>query len=286
MIIWTGHGILIPIFWIAGFILGVTVGGALGAVIGAEKGLPLGFALGGLCGAGLVWLYALTFGKSTEQLLQDPRTGQMVRLVKRNSLFFIPAFAWAVIASVAVLPIGGMGLIAMTAPSPERLELAELAEMAEMADLDLGVPDEEGEEEGSPSPDAGADADAAESPDAESAGPVAATEPTETAPAETSPAGDGRSEEPSQPTPAEASSAETTAAATESREQALPTAQRDWKSTDGRSLRASLIGFVDGSGESGEFEREDGERFTIPVERFDAETQGELRALFEAAGRE
>ncbi len=284
MIIWTGHGILIPIFWIAGFILGVTVGGALGAVIGAEKGLPLGFALGGLCGAGLVWLYALTFGKSTEQLLQDPRTGQMVRLVKRNSLFFIPAFAWAVIASVAVLPIGGMGLIAMTAPSPERLELAELAEMA---DLGLGVSDEEGEEEeGSTSPDAGADADAAESPDAESAGPVAATESAETVPAEKSPAGDGRPEEPSQPTPAEASSGETTAAATESRTQALPTAQRDWKSTDGRVLRASLIGFVGGSGESGEFEREDGERFTIPVERFDAETQGELRALFEAAGRE
>lgn len=59
----------------------------------------------------------------------------------------------------------------------------------------------------------------------------------------------------------------------------LPTSVREWKSSDGRVMRASLIRFSDDLGLAADFKREDGEVFNVPVGRFSEETQAELRAL-------
>jgi hypothetical protein len=59
---------------------------------------------------------------------------------------------------------------------------------------------------------------------------------------------------------------------------------RDWTSADGRSMRASLIRFIDGTGEQAEFKREDGAVFTIAIDQFSPETQTELKLLFEKSG--
>lgn len=115
MIIWSGHGILIPIFGGIGLFLGTLLGVALG---GEKIGPQLGLTLGGIFGTGLIWLYALTFGKPTELVLQDPRTGAPVRIRKSNTFFFIPAIAWAILSSVGALFVTIIGIFVMSkAPS-------------------------------------------------------------------------------------------------------------------------------------------------------------------------
>ncbi|WP_395742114.1 hypothetical protein [Prosthecobacter sp.] len=46
---------------------------------------------------------------------------------------------------------------------------------------------------------------------------------------------------------------------------------RDWKSADGRPLRAALLRVTNDAGGSGVFRRADGQEFTIPFEKFDKE---------------
>ena len=60
---------------------------------------------------------------------------------------------------------------------------------------------------------------------------------------------------------------------------ALLTDLRDWKDAAGRPLRAALVRFTDEARSIGEFKREDGQLFTIPVEKFSAEDQAFLAPL-------
>jgi len=90
----------------------------LGAMIGGEKlGAGLGMTIGGILGAGLVWLYALTIGKTVEQLLHDPKTGKPVRLRRSHSFFFIPAFAWAILATIGAMGMVVIGTVTMVSGS-------------------------------------------------------------------------------------------------------------------------------------------------------------------------
>ncbi len=104
MLIWSGHGILIPIFYILGFVFA--------AVITSVMNLSSDWAMvvGGWIGAAAVLLYARTIGKTKSQTLIDPKTNLPVVLNKRHSLFFIPAIAWAVLLIILafVITIGGV----------------------------------------------------------------------------------------------------------------------------------------------------------------------------------
>jgi hypothetical protein len=116
MIIWSGHGILIPLLAIIGLVIGTVFGGLIG---GEKAGPVLGFTIGGLLSTGLVWLYALTIGKTKETILLDPATGQQVRHRRSHTFFFIPAFAWAVLSSVGAVLLVVMGILAMMAGPSE-----------------------------------------------------------------------------------------------------------------------------------------------------------------------
>jgi hypothetical protein len=59
----------------------------------------------------------------------------------------------------------------------------------------------------------------------------------------------------------------------------LPIPERDWTSSDGRPLRASLQRFLPGEPLTGEFKRSDGSLFTVPVERFSTADKQTLREL-------
>lgn len=59
----------------------------------------------------------------------------------------------------------------------------------------------------------------------------------------------------------------------------LPTPMRDWRDASGRPLRASLVRFLDESGATGEFRREDDQVFQVPVERFSAEDQTYIQSF-------
>jgi hypothetical protein len=62
----------------------------------------------------------------------------------------------------------------------------------------------------------------------------------------------------------------------------LPTPVCDWRSADGRVLRASLVRFTDATGTNAEFKREDGTVFTIPVDKFSLTDKAELQRMFNA----
>jgi len=434
MIIWGGHGILIPVFWVMGFFFGSTVG----VFLGGEKGGPgASIMLGGLVGCGLVWLYALTFGKPREQVLVDPKTGQPFHYRKSNSFFFIPAFVWAILTSILAvfLSVVGIGLMVAGPSTPKEQppgaaelqaaehlittkskgvthgntpEAREMAlEFSRISDEMRGALIEEGKSPkvsltggefltycqvsehgtaflvhvpglrkftdeakqvmaeaswfaanqavagmnpppknlavgmrgmilyetillGAPSKDlendptggvvsrhpshesqvlrpfftsipaaeATADKPAQPSsphpsetpePKPESSTAEATSEPAAapgptlkpdqpetTAPPSASPdkPAPSKADAPA-PAPAPAPATPTSASLT------LPTEVREWTSGDGRTLRAALIRFPDASGAQAEFKREDGQVFTIPLDRFSSETQSELRKIFE-----
>ena len=66
-------------------------------------------------------------------------------------------------------------------------------------------------------------------------------------------------------------------------EPVLPTEVRDWRDQEGRVMRASVLAFGPEAADEAEFEREDGVRFTVPIERFAPADQQELRALRDSA---
>jgi hypothetical protein len=62
----------------------------------------------------------------------------------------------------------------------------------------------------------------------------------------------------------------------------LPTPVCDWRSLDGRTLRASLVRFSDAAGAIAEFQREDGATFTIPIEKFTPADRAAMQRIFAA----
>jgi hypothetical protein len=63
----------------------------------------------------------------------------------------------------------------------------------------------------------------------------------------------------------------------------LPTPVREWKSADGRIMKASLLRFVDDK--SAEFKREDGVAFVVALDKLSAVDQAELKKMAQALGR-
>ncbi|RBP42348.1 hypothetical protein DES53_10652 [Roseimicrobium gellanilyticum] len=110
-----------------------------------------------------------------------------------------------------------------------------------------------------------------ESPPSASAPGTAATTPS-AAPAVAPPM--------ASPSPAAVASAPTPAPAAAP----LPTEVREWKSADGRPMKAALLRFTDATGATAHFRREDGQEFQVPVDKFSAEDQAELKRLYQAAG--
>ncbi|MBN8419725.1 MAG: hypothetical protein J0L73_12470 [Verrucomicrobia bacterium] len=100
MIIWRGHGILIPVFAIFGALVTGMAFAAGYAATHWEWVLPLvkpanvwGMALG-------IWLYGRTIGKTVIKTYLDPATHQEVVLKKSHTLFFIGPMPWAVLTGL------------------------------------------------------------------------------------------------------------------------------------------------------------------------------------------
>lgn len=63
---------------------------------------------------------------------------------------------------------------------------------------------------------------------------------------------------------------------------ALPTPVREWRSADGRLLKASLLGFNE-AGTAARVKREDGTEFEVGLDKFAPEDQSELKRLHQAS---
>lgn len=110
MIIWSGLGILIPLFWIAGFV-------GAGFVTAAFKlGDGVGVALQAWAGAAMVVVFAKTAGRREERVLLDPATGAPVRLARKHTLFFLEGMVWAVFAFIVA------GMVTVFALGPDKAD--------------------------------------------------------------------------------------------------------------------------------------------------------------------
>src|SRR4051812_1299227 len=98
----TRRGLLIPVYAIAGMLLGAVLGIVACIFLGGDAIAlaVLGTISGSVTAAAMVWRHALTIGKTTEETMLDAQTGSRVVRKRQHTLFFIPAFAWAVIATV------------------------------------------------------------------------------------------------------------------------------------------------------------------------------------------
>ncbi|TDU71011.1 hypothetical protein EI77_02129 [Prosthecobacter fusiformis] len=88
MIIWKGRGILILLFVVGGFMLGLAFDSVVLAAWGAVAG---------------AWLFALTVGKTTQRILVDPQTQRPVVFKNAHTLYFIPPKGWAVLLTILAL---------------------------------------------------------------------------------------------------------------------------------------------------------------------------------------
>lgn len=365
MIIWKGRGILILLFALGGFVPGVLLDSMTLAFWGAAAG---------------VWLFALTVGKTTQQVLVDPQTQQPVVLKRAHTLYFIPPKGWAVLFTTLALFItfsprneqsegseaaqtafkeaeklitsSGYGSVHGNSPQAIALAADFAASSKKFRDMFiekgkdsefltyvhltptrciflLNVPQlrkfsKEAKETMAQFAWVSAQAQAAKispKPTTVALGirgnilydrayighPVSGEEesrgidqevkgmdardaltllfePETAAPTPVAEAGETPApveEAPASTTPPAAEPAAAPAPSTAPVETAatLPTAMRDWKDSTGRPLRASLVRFVNAERSTGEFKREDGQLFEVPLDRFSEDDKQFIQTL-------
>lgn len=100
MVIWSGWGFLIIVFFV--------IGSVAGGMFSSYTGLGFGGVIGGVIAAFLNYLVVKASGPG--RALIDPATGQPVLLKKNNSLFFIPMrfFTPLFLVGGIVIGVGGM----------------------------------------------------------------------------------------------------------------------------------------------------------------------------------
>jgi hypothetical protein len=97
MIIWKGYGLLVAVYAIVGFVIGVLFSNA----IETDHTWPVALSLSLAAAANYFTAKKLD---SKSKILIDPETGQQVILKNSDSLFFIPMMYWTyIIAGLAVL---------------------------------------------------------------------------------------------------------------------------------------------------------------------------------------
>jgi hypothetical protein len=120
MLIWKGHGILILVFGVIG---SVSSGIMMAKLHSATQWEWVRDAMVYIpfWGAALViWLYALTMGKTTTQTYFDPATQQPVVIRNSHTLFFIPPVPWAILATLIACAISLMSLFGPPVSTQER----------------------------------------------------------------------------------------------------------------------------------------------------------------------
>lgn len=102
MIIWNGYGLLVAVYAIVGFVLGVLYSSA----IETDHTWPIALSLSLAAAANYFTAKKL---ESKSKILIDPESGQQVLLKRGDSLFFIPMMYWTYI-------IGGLAVLLLLNP--------------------------------------------------------------------------------------------------------------------------------------------------------------------------
>lgn len=100
--IWTGWGILVLFYGLAGMLVGGIISSAVG--LGSRQLIAVGICE--VLAAIAVWFTGVRLNRNTERRLVDPKTGQGVIIRRRHTLFWIPMQYWApVLALIGVIVV-------------------------------------------------------------------------------------------------------------------------------------------------------------------------------------
>lgn len=107
MIIWSGWGILVPLYVVLAFALCAVGVSAVG--LPDPSGPAIGCALAGVLSGAAIFLTVRKLDGREGRALTDDKTGQRVVLKpSAGSFFFIPTRYWSYILAAAGLFLGGM----------------------------------------------------------------------------------------------------------------------------------------------------------------------------------
>lgn len=122
MIVWSGWGFLVVVFYLVGFLIGIPVGGLVSA--DPDIATAVSFICAGLLAGLGSFLLARQIEKGEGRAFIDEATQQRIVVRKHaGSLFFIPTRYWAYVA-----PVVGIGLaVLMLVTPPARPALPETA---------------------------------------------------------------------------------------------------------------------------------------------------------------
>ncbi|HYD29042.1 hypothetical protein [Brevundimonas sp.] len=120
MIVWSGWGFLVAIFYVVGFLIGMPVGSMVSADPNVATAVSFVFA-GLVAGLGS-FLLARQIEKGEGRAFIDEATQQRIVVRKHaGSLFFVPTRYWAYIAPVLGI---GLAVLMMTTPPVDAVEPA------------------------------------------------------------------------------------------------------------------------------------------------------------------
>lgn len=129
MIIWSGWGFLVAVFYVVGFLIGIPVGSMVSD--DPNTATAVGFICAGLVAGLGSFLFARQIEKGEGRAFIDEATQQRIVVRKHaGSLFFIPTRYWAYVAPVVGI---ALAVLMMTTPPVDRLEPA-AAQAAPVAD--------------------------------------------------------------------------------------------------------------------------------------------------------
>ena len=120
MIVWSGWGFLVAIFYVLGFLIGMPVGSLVSA--DPNTATAVSFIVAGLLAGLGSFLLARQIEKGEGRAFIDEATQQRIVVRKHaGSLFFIPTRYWAYAAPVLGI---GLAVLMMTMPALDPIEPA------------------------------------------------------------------------------------------------------------------------------------------------------------------
>lgn len=124
MIIWSGWGFLVAVFFVIGFAVGIPVGTMVSS--DPDTAMGVSFVIGGLLAGLGSFLFARQIEKGEGRAFIDEATQQRIVVRKHaGSLFFIPTRIWAYVAPVLGIVLA---VLIMTTPTVDSAVAEPVAE--------------------------------------------------------------------------------------------------------------------------------------------------------------
>ena len=115
MIVWSGWGFLVAVFFVVGFAVGIPVGSLVSP--DPNTAMAVGVVIGGLLAGLGSFLLARQIEKGEGRVFIDEATQQRIVVRKHaGSLFFVPTRYWAYVAPVVGI---AFAIVVMTTPPAE-----------------------------------------------------------------------------------------------------------------------------------------------------------------------